>query len=123
MALTNRKIGNLIHHSDQGVQYASTDYTNLLKEHSIRISMSGKGNLYDNAHVESFFKTLKQEEVYLWQYETYQDVIERVPYFILDVYNRKRLHSALGYRPPEEFENLLTENTSQESKEAKTLFV
>jgi putative transposase len=123
MALANRKIGNLIHHSDQGVQYASTDYTNLLKEHSIRISMSAKGNPYDNAYVESFFKTLKQEEVYLWQYETYQDVIERVPYFILDVYNRKRLHSALGYRPPEEFENLLTENTSQESKEAKTLFV
>ena len=123
MALANRKIGNLIHHSDQGVQYASTDYTNLLKEHSIRISMSAKGNPYDNAYVESFFKTLKQEEVYLWQYETYHEVIERVPYFILDVYNRKRLHSSLSYRPPEEFENLLTENTSQKEKKAKTIFV
>src|SRR5690606_18116391 len=74
MALANRKIGNLIHHSDQGVQYASTDYTNLLKEHGIRISMSAKGNPYDNAYAESFIKTLKQEEVYLWQYETYLDV-------------------------------------------------
>lgn len=123
MALATRKIDHLIHHSDQGVQYASTDYTNLLKEHGIRISMSAKGNPYDNAYVESFIKTLKQEEVYLWQYETHRDVIERIPYFILDVYNRKRLHSALGYRPPEEFENLLTENASQEGEIAKTLFV
>jgi len=123
MALANRKISNLIHHSDQGVQYASTEYANLLKEHGIRISMSAKGNPYDNAYVESFFKTLKQEEVYLWQYETYQDVIARVPYFIEDVYNRKRLHSALGYRPPEEYEKLLAENASQEGKKAKTLIV
>lgn len=123
MAIANRNTDKLIHHSDQGVQYASSDYVSLLEEHDIRISMSGKGNPYDNAHVESFFKTLKQEEVYLWQYETYLDVVTRIPYFISDVYNRKRLHSALGYRPPEEFEKLLTENTSQESKEAKTLFV
>ena len=123
MAIANRDTNKLIHHSDQGVQYACQEHIRILKEHDIRISMSAKGNPYDNAYVESFFKTLKQEEVYLWQYETYQDVIERVPYFILDVYNRKRLHSALGYRPPEEFENLLTENTSQESKEAKTIFV
>jgi hypothetical protein len=61
--------------------------------------------------------------VYLWQYESYQDVIERVPYFILDVYNRKRLHSALGYRPPEEFENLLTGNASHGNEMAKTLSV
>ena len=85
--------------------------------------MSAKGNPYDNTYVESIFKTLKQEEVYLWQYKTYQDVITRVPYFILDVYNRERLHSALCYRPPEEFENLLTENTSQEEKKVKTLSV
>lgn len=123
MAITNRNTDELIHHSDQGVQYASSDYVSLLEEHDIRISMSAKGNPYDNAYVESFFKTLKQEEVYLWQYETYQDVMMRVPYFILDVYNRKRLHSALGYRPPEEFENLLTENTSQKENNAKTLFV
>ena len=85
--------------------------------------MSAKGNPYDNAYVESFFKTLKQEEVYLWQYETYFDVITRIPDFIEDVYNRKRLHSALGYRPPEEYEKLLTENASQEEKKTKTLFV
>ncbi len=123
MALATRKIDHLIHHSDQGVQYASTDYTNLLKEHGIRISMAAKGNPYDNAFAESFIKTLKQEEVYLWQYETFSDVIERIPYFILDVYNRKRLHSALGYRPPEEFESLFAENASQEGEIAKTLFV
>lgn len=123
MALANRKIDHLIHHSDQGVQYASTDYIKMLKDHGIKISMSAKGNPYDNAYVESFFKTLKQEEVYLWQYETFSDVIERIPYFMEDVYNSKRLHSALGYRPPEEFENLLTENASQEEKKAKTLFV
>ena len=74
MALSNRNTNHLIHHSDQGVQYASTDYTNLLKKHGIRISMSTKDNPYDNAYVESFIKTLKQEEVYLWQYETYRDV-------------------------------------------------
>jgi putative transposase len=85
--------------------------------------MSAKGNPYDNAYVESFFKTLKQEEVYLWQYETYLDAVTRIPCFISDVYNRKRLHSALGYRPPKEFENLLTENTSQKENNAKTLFV
>ena len=76
--------------------------------------MSGKGNPYDNAFTESFFKTLKQEEVYLWQYETFSDVVERIPYFIEDVYNRKRLHSSLDYRPPEEYERLLAKNSSRE---------
>lgn len=76
--------------------------------------MSAKGNPYDDAFVESFFKTLKQEEVYLWEYETFSDVIERIPYFIEDVYNRKRLHSSLGYRPPEEYERLLAKNGSRE---------
>jgi transposase InsO family protein len=76
--------------------------------------MSGKGNPYDNAFVESFFKTLKQEEVYLWEYENFSDVIERIPYFIEDVYNRKRLHSSLGYRPPEEYVRLLVKKGSQE---------
>ena len=123
MAIANRDTNKLIHHSDQGVQYACQEYIRILKEHGIRISMSAKGNPYDNAYVESFFKTLKQEEVYIWQYESYRDVMMRVPYFILDVYNRKRLQSALGYRPPEEFENLLTGNASQEEKKAKTLSV
>ena len=103
MAIANRDVKNLIHHSDQGIQYASSVYTDLLKKHGIRIRMSAKGNPYDNAYMESFFKTLKQEEVYLWQHETYYDVITRIPYFVMDVYNRKRLHSSLGYRPPEEY--------------------
>ena len=85
--------------------------------------MSAKGNPYDNAFAESFFKTLKQEEVYLWEYETFSDVIERIPYFIEDVYNKKRLHSSLGYRPPEEYERLLVKNDSQECIMAKTVSV
>ena len=123
MAIANRNTDKLIHHSDQGIQYTCKDYIKILKDNGIRISMSAKGNPYDNAYAESLIKTLKQEEVYLWQYETFSDVAERIPYFILDVYNRKRLHSALGYRPPEEFESLLAENASTEGEKAKTLFV
>ena len=100
-----------IHHSDQGVQYASEAYVDLLKSRSFRISMSRKGNPYDNAFAESFMKTLKYEEVLLSDYETYANVIERVPYFIEEVYNKKRLHSALGYLPPEEFEQRMLEKS------------
>jgi putative transposase len=114
MAIVTRKTNNLIHHSDQGIQYTCKDYIKTLKNNGIRISMSGKGNPYDNAFIESFFKTLKQEEVYLWQYEIFSDVAERIPYFILDVYNKKRLHSSLGYRPPEEYERLLAKKSSRE---------
>jgi transposase InsO family protein len=94
----------VIHHSDQGVQYASKDYTDELLKHGFKISMSRKGNPYDNAKAESFMKTLKQEEVYLWDYSTFEDTQKRIPYFIDAVYNQKRLHSSLGYLPPDEFE-------------------
>ena len=97
-----------IHHSDRGVQYACRDYVKVLKQNGFKISMSAKGNPYDNAHMESFFKTLKYEEVHLYNYETMQDVIERLPIFIDEVYNKTRLHSAIGYKPPEEFEHDLT---------------
>jgi len=97
----------VIHHSDQGVQYASTEYVSELERHGFSVSMSRRGNPYDNAMMESFFKTLKYEEVNLCEYETTSDVMDRLPYFIEEVYNRKRLHSAIGYRPPNEFEELL----------------
>ena len=105
MAITKRQPSpGVIHHSDQGVQYASAEYTEELNAHGFQISMSRRGNPYDNATMESFFKTLKQEEVYLYEYETIDDVIARLPHFIEEVYNRKRLHSAIGYVPPSEFE-------------------
>ncbi len=94
----------VIHHSDRGVQYAAHEYIDVLQAHQFRISMSRKGNPYDNAAAESFMKTLKTEEVYLWEYRTMEDAQRRLPYFIEDVYNQKRLHASLGYRPPAEYE-------------------
>lgn len=93
-----------IHHSDRGVQYASAAYVTRLTEVGARISMSAAGNPYDNAKAESFFKTLKREEVYLNHYDSFADAEANLARFIDDVYNAKRLHSSLGYRPPIEFE-------------------
>ena len=99
----------LVHHSDRGIQYASGDYTGLLKDNHITISMSRKGNPYDNAFCESFMKTLKYEEVYRNEYRDFQEAQARLGEFLDRVYNQKRLHSALGYRSPAEFENGATQ--------------
>jgi putative transposase len=107
MALKRRQPGEgLVHHSDRGVQYASKDYTGLLQDHGIQISMSRTGNPYDNARAESFMKTLKYEEVYRQEYRALGEARASIQHFIEKVYNEKRLHSALGYRPPAEFELL-----------------
>jgi putative transposase len=105
MALQERKPGpGLVHHSDRGVQYACGAYTDLLKQHQISISMSRKGNPYDNAACESFMKTLKYEEVYRQEYRSLAEALTSISEFINRIYNEKRLHSALGYLPPVEFE-------------------
>lgn len=105
MAIDQRKpAAGLVHHSDRGVQYASTEYTDLLKEHHAEISMSRRGNPYDNAACESFMKTLKYEEVYRTEYRDLPDALASIGQFIERVYNQTRLHSALGYVPPVEFE-------------------
>lgn len=109
MAIATRRPqpGTLIHHSDRGVQYACRDYARLLEVQGIRPSMSRIGNPYDNARAESFMKTLKQEEADGRDYRDIEDARESIGTFIEQVYNRQRLHSALGYRPPAEFEENL----------------
>ena len=108
MALKGRK--PTVHHSDRGVQYASGEYTSLLRKHGIAISMSRKGNPYDNAKAESFMKTLKCEQVYLSEYDDLADARAQIGHFLEAVYNQKRLHSSLGYLPPAEFEDAFHES-------------
>ena len=109
MALQRRQpASGLVHHSDRGVQYAAKDYIAVLQSHGIKISMSRRGNPFDNAICESFLKTLKYEEVYREDYRVFEEAEAGIEHFIEQVYNEKRLHSALGYQPPAEFERLLT---------------
>ena len=105
LALSRRTVQpGLVHHSDRGSQYASGDYTDLLKDNDIDISMSRKANPWDNAACESFMKTLKYEEVYRNEYRDLGEARSGIAEFLEKVYNKKRLHSALGYLPPAEFE-------------------
>jgi putative transposase len=105
MALTSRQpAAGLIHHSDRGSQYANEKYTRVLEQHGVRISMSRVGMATDNAKIESFFGGLKRECINLETFESLSDVLTNVPVFLEAVYNAKRLHSSLGYVPPEEFE-------------------
>ncbi len=122
MALKSRNTKDLTHHSDKGVQYCSYGYIDLLKEHNIKISMSAKGCPVENAFAESFFGSLKVEEVYMWEYENYADVAERIPYFIEEVYNKKRLHSSIEYMPPEEFEKMFEEKVFDNVKNSCKIY-
>jgi putative transposase len=111
MALSRRTVQpGLVHHSDRGSQYASNEYTDLLKANQIAISMSRKGNPWDNAACESFMKTLKYEEVLRSEYRGLAEARASIRRFLEKIYNRKRLHSALGYLPPAEFERRLHAN-------------
>ena len=105
MALSRRIVQmGLVHHSDRGTQYASNEYTDLLKANAIAISMSRKGNPWDNATCESFIKTLKYEEVLRNEYRDLHEAKASIGEFLEKLYNERRLHSALGYLPPAEFE-------------------
>jgi putative transposase len=107
MALESRRpLPGWVHHSDRGSQYASGDYTDLLKSRGCQISMSHKASPWENAACESWMKTLKSEEVHRQEYRTLAEARECIVQFIDQVYNRRRLHSALGYRPPAEFERM-----------------
>jgi putative transposase len=106
MAIVLRgNVQGCIHHSDQGVQYAADDYVQRLQVVGMKPSMGEVGNSYDNAFAESFIKTIKNEEVWMNEYESLEDVYQNIQQFLEEVYNKKRLHSSIGYKPPIEFEN------------------
>ena len=116
MALSRRTAQpGLVHHSDRGTQYAGNDYTDLLKAHRIDISMSRKGNPWDNATCESFMKTLKYEQVYRNEYRDLAEARASIREFLEKIYNRQRLHSALGYVPPAEFERNLAAASNKDA--------
>jgi putative transposase len=118
-AIAARQPGpGLVHHSDRGIQYASHDYASLLHEHHMTPSMSRPANPYDNATCESFMKTLKQEEIYCRDYRDLMDLEAHVEEFVDHYYNRQRLHSALGYRTPVEFEEQCTTENSEPGADA-----
>jgi len=105
------------HHSDQGVQYASAGYIEELNGHGFEISMARVGDPYENVQMESFFKMLKYEGVYLWECRMPANVLERLPYFLEEVYNRKRLHSALDYHWPNEYEERQAQHRQGSSRQ------
>jgi len=115
-------LAGLVHHSDRGIQYASGEYVTILKKHEVVSSMSRPANPYDNASCESFIKTLKREELYANEYENLEQLRDHIEEFIERYYNQKRLHSALGYRSPEEFEQEAGRNSEAESISATVTF-
>src|SRR6266446_3983985 len=128
--LWSRQSGNgrqpplgVVHHSDRGVQYASDEYVALLEKHGMIPSMSRPANPYDNASCESFIKTLKREEIYANSYENLEHLRANIEIFIEQYYNQQRLHSALGYRSPEEFERQAQCQSAADSKGATITFV
>lgn len=119
MALEGRAVTpGIVHHSDRGVQYCSQRYTDKLRDYQFRISMSRAGNPYDNALAESFMRTLKCEEVYLTEYRDAEDAHQRISRFLDDYYNRRRLHSSLGYRTPEAYERKTPDGQAPDNGEA-----
>src|SRR5207245_10487042 len=116
IALNGPNIGaRFVNHTDRSLKYATADYPELLQAHTIHISMRRRGNPYDNAHAESFMKTLKYEEVYRSDYRDERDARSGIGRFLEKVYNQKRLHSALSYVPPAEFERKLMKTKLSEA--------